>query len=553
MGGGGKGMRKVLNESGFLDALDSCKRESKAAFGDTDVILERYLVHPRHIEVQIMADHYGNVLYLHERDCSLQRRHQKIIEEAPASDLPIEFRALMGEVAVKAAKAVGYTNAGTVEFLVDSQSDNNDFYFCEMNTRLQVEHPVTEIISGIDLVEWQLKISSGLELPIKQQRLVPCIGNAMEARIYAENPAKDFLPVTGNVWHHRPPVPSNLGGNDVRVDTGLEAGKDISVYYDPMVSKLIVHGDTREEARKKLIENLQNYLIAGVPSNIPFLIKCAQHPVFVEAGAINTGFLEEYADDVKLEGGIEPIEQAVCALVASLALEDRPSTDNFNTKRKVGPWSNFAGSWRMSSRLRRLLKPLNRDHTDDVSPEINCFCNHDGSFDISICKDEGSNKYALRGSFGDDDKLEIMLDGSTKKSYTAVSKIDIVAGTVQVNIWPNDLSCLETGAVSMVFEHPLYSMKGRASSSTLPHRGKDRQQVTAPMTGKITRINFKEGEKVDKSDAIIIMEAMKMEHAITASMSGLLSKLNCSVGDVVEDSQVLAILGEEIDDSKIAS
>ncbi len=412
---------------------------------------------------------------------------------------------------------------------------------------------MTELITGVDLVEWQLKVASGQELPIKDQNLIPCIGNAMEARIYAENPAKDFLPVTGHVWHHSTPAPSNVGEGEIRVDTGLEAGRDISVYYDPMVAKLIVHGNNREEARSNLIESLKKYHVAGLETNIPFLIKCAQHPVFAEAGAINTGFLEDYADDIRLDGNIDPMEQAICALVATLSLEDRSSTDNINTKRNVSPWSNFSGSWRMGSRLHRSLKPLDSDESNNLSPEIICDCNHDGSFDVSIYSGESIEKYPnVKAFFLDDGKLEIIMDGSIRKSYYAVSKVDTVSGTIQVNTWSNDHSNNDSGGVSMTFEHPLFSMKGRTSSG--PGGGTDRQNVTAPMTGKITRICVEEGDHVDESDSIIIMEAMKMEHAITAKMSGSLWKLNCNVGDVVEDSQLLAVLNDDLDGSrKVAS
>lgn len=236
MGGGGKGMRLVSNESEFFDKLESCKRESLNSFGDERVLLEKFLVKPRHVEVQVVADHHGNVVHLHERDCSLQRRHQKIIEEAPASDLPLELRERLGEMGKKAAQAVGYVNAGTVEFLLDTQQPDQ-FYFCEMNTRLQVEHPITECITGIDLVEWQLRIAAGETLPITEQSDIPCVGHALEARIYAENPARNFLPATGSVWHHSPPATPNSGIDDrgVRVDTGIQNHQDVGVYYDPMI------------------------------------------------------------------------------------------------------------------------------------------------------------------------------------------------------------------------------------------------------------------------------------------------------------------------------
>ena len=224
-------MRVVWNEPDFLSALESCRRESLGAFGDTDVILEKYLQHPRHIEIQIMVDNYNHAVYLHERDCSLQRRHQKLLEEAPAIDLPIDIRRIMGEMAIKAAQAVGYRNAGTVEFLLDTQCSTPTFYFCEMNTRLQVEHPVTEMITGLDLVEWQLRIAAGEPLPIRNQADIPCVGHAMEARIYAENPLNHFLPSTGNVWHHHPPVTPNVGAQGLaRVDTGIRSHQDITLY-----------------------------------------------------------------------------------------------------------------------------------------------------------------------------------------------------------------------------------------------------------------------------------------------------------------------------------
>jgi len=410
------------------------------------------------------------------------------------------------------------------------------------------------MITGQDLVEWQLRIASGEELPIKDQSMIPCIGHAMEARIYAENPAKDFLPVTGNVWHHSPPVPANLGGDTVRVDTGIEAGDNISVYYDPMVSKLIVHGRTREEARKRLIDSLKNYQIAGVPSNIPFLIKCAQHPVFAEAGAINTGFLEEYADDVKIDASIGPVEQAVCALVASLALENRVAKNTSNAvKQTLGPWSNSCGSWRLGMKHQRLLKPVNDTAFDGELPGITCTCNRDGSFDMTIVTEEGVKTLAIDGIFDQNNQLQVVVDKSKRRSFTAIPKMDKEAGTIAVNIWPTDSICFETeGAVSMVFEHPLYSNLDRFTS-TSSNEGCGSVNVRAPMPGKIARINFKEGDSVNESDVLIVMESMKMEHAVVANMAGFVSQLYCSVGDIVNDSDVLAVVAEEGDESKIAS
>jgi len=580
MGGGGKGMRLVRDESEFLSALESCKRESQAAFGDTNVILERYLVHPRHIEIQIMADAHGNAVYLHERDCSLQRRHQKIIEEAPAIDLPLDIRRLMGETAVKAAKAVGYVNAGTVEFLLDTTTTqpspsmdvgaSPDFYFCEMNTRLQVEHPVTELITGQDLVEWQLRVAAGEELPIKDQDDIPCVGHAMEARIYAENPAKDFLPVTGNVWHHRPPAPSNTGMdvNYVRVDTGLEAGKDISVHYDPMVSKLIVHGTDREDARQRLIQSLKNYQIAGVPSNIPFLIKCAQHSIFEEAGAINTGFLEEFADDVKIDStdSLRMEEKAICAFVTSIVMEGRRGVKNVDHARQsMGSWSRYSGSWRLGSNHQRVLKAIAEGgDVGSVTPGIRCSSNHDGSFEIFIeasdddCDEEGGltkekETLLIDGTLDEENNLNIVINKTRKRSYTAVFREDMDAGTMTVNIWASDPDLFDTDkAFGMTFEHPLSSVHRDANVSGGANSGSCSLQ--APMPGKISRLNFKEGDVVNENDVVIVMEAMKMEHAIVANMSGVVDRFNCTVGDIVDASHILAVITEEeVDDGDVTS
>jgi len=414
-----------------------------------------------------------------------------------------------------------------------------------------VEHPVTEMITEQDLVEWQLRIAAGEELPIKDQNMIPCVGNSMEARIYAENPAKDFLPATGHVWHHSPPVPPNVGGKDVRVDTGLDTGKEISVYYDPMVSKLIVHGKDREEARFRLIESLQNYQIAGVPTNIPFLIKCAQHPVFAEAGAINTGFLDDYADDVKVATDVTPLERAVCGVVASLALEARCATDLSTAKQNIGPWSHYSGSWRLGTRHERVLKVEESCVDADI---VKIICNHDGSFDVNSKMGEETVPMTLKASFQKDNTLTVLVNGSKKHEYTAISKVGISEGTIEVNLWPTEESSQGTGAIRIVYEHPLYSKKNRASSEH-SSEGQGSIRVKAPMPGTITRINFQEGDNVGESDVILVMEAMKMEHAVTATMAGIISKLSCEVGDIINDSDVLCILREDAlaDDKKYPS
>jgi 3-methylcrotonyl-CoA carboxylase alpha subunit len=315
--------RLVHKESDFIDALASCRRESINAFGDDKVLLERYLSNPRHIEVQIVADTHGNCVHLRERDCSIQRRHQKVLEEAPAPCLSPELAQEMGAAAVKAAKAVGYVGAGTVEFLMEAGT--TDFYFCEMNTRLQVEHPVTEMVTGVDLVEWQLRVAAGQELPIKNQEDIKVNGHAIEARIYAENPARDFLPATGTLKHLRAPE-----GPGIRVETGVREGDEVSVFYDPMISKLITYGEDRDDALDKMISALKRYEVAGMPTNIAFVEKCARHPSFREGG-VTTGFLDIYEDDVKVEEGERSTDEAIAmAAVARVTRDREANRDGWN-------------------------------------------------------------------------------------------------------------------------------------------------------------------------------------------------------------------------------
>lgn len=536
MGGGGKGMRIVWREGDFLSALESCKRESQSAFGDNSVILEKFLVHPRHVEVQVVADNHGNVLHLYERDCSLQRRHQKIIEEAPASDLDPDLRKELGEMGKRAAKAVGYVNAGTVEFLLDTQEPSK-FYFCEMNTRLQVEHPVTELITGIDLVEWQLRIAAGEELPIKEQSEVPCIGHAMEARIYAENPARDFLPATGNVWHHGPPVEPNIGitSDGVRVDTGIKPHQDISVYYDPMISKLVVHGENRTVALNRLVSALKGYQIAGVPTNIDFLVKCAEHKMFQVAGDINTGFLEEHAEEVSVgEDFMKPssLGKALGAFVVLLHLENRVGIrDLVSARQRATPWSSYTGSWRMGGREGR------RKLNITISPaesQLECWSNPDGSFDIGVPSDtEAMEYFKVAGVLDSNDRMDVSVNGVRRVSGTAVMKYNNDKGTISVHLWPEGQG--KEYSVAILVENPLMPMAHEGEGASSLHG-----TLMSPMPGKIVRINAGVGDIVKAGDVVMVMEAMKMEHSIRAPCDGTIREMNHAVGDIVGDRQALA-------------
>jgi len=548
MGGGGKGMRTVWTERDFLPALESARSEAASAFGDTDVILEKYLVDPRHIEVQIMADSHGNAVYLHERDCSLQRRHQKIIEEAPASDLSPEMRRALGEKAVMAARAVDYVNAGTVEFLLDTQSTEGAFYFCEMNTRLQVEHPVTESVTGQDLVEWQLRIAAGEVLPITDQDSIPCVGHSFEARIYAENPTNNFLPATGNVWHHRPPTRANVDENEgagvgIRVDTAIKTGQDISVHYDPMISKLIVHGKDRAMALAKLIKSLKRYQLAGVPSNIEFLINCAEHPAFSKMGGINTGFLEHHADDVQVVPyGENSKNMDICDALASLALsliiENKAGAPQ---QLAADPWSNSSGSWRVGGPEGRHRRNLIIGLDEVIDRTVVCLSNRDGSFEM---RSNDGGMISLFGDLKSNGRMKVFIDETKHSEYHIVAKEDLNEGTIAIKGWIiHDSIGNAPFAWSSVFSHPLpFSSSGAKRGGDERINALTGSQIKAPMPGKITRIAAEEGEEVSANQIVIVMEAMKMEHSIEAPRSGQIVELNVAVGDIVSDGQSLAII-----------
>jgi 3-methylcrotonyl-CoA carboxylase alpha subunit len=551
MGGGGKGIRVVWKESEFLDKLEACQRESQNSFGDARVLLEKYLSKPRHVEVQVVGDHYGNYIHLYERDCSLQRRHQKIIEEAPASDLPPELRERFGEMGKRAAQAVGYYNAGTVEFLLDTQ-EPDQFYFCEMNTRLQVEHPITELVTGVDLVEWQLRVAAGENLPILNQDDMPCYGHALEARIYAENPARHFLPATGTVWHHAPPAQSNAGisADGVRVDTGIQEGAEIGVYYDPMICKLVVHDDTREKALKKLVHSLQQYQIAGVPTNIDFLIRCAQHHGFQTAGEVNTGFLEDYMDEI-LPGisddgvvaeiaAVPSIGIALGVFASMLKLEGRIGIVDLETERRrqSSPWNSLSGSWTNGLNIQRTFQL-----TDGT--RVVCTSLRDGSYQVQVLSDntqeEAPPSFHVSGTLSSNHQLNVVVDHKCRITVTAAQRE--ADGVIQVCMWPQSPELIRQGS----YFWQVLVLNPYISSSTL--RGKSTSTghgtVKAPMPGKISRINVSVGDTVEEGDVLLLMEAMKMEHTVVSSVRGVMRSISYQVGDVVADGAVLALVQSE--------
>ena len=498
-GGGGKGMRLVERSEDFLDALASCKREAASSFGDDHVLVEKYLTRPRHIEIQVFGDRFGNVVYLFERDCSVQRRHQKVLEEAPAPGMTLERRAAMGKAAVEAAKAVGYVGAGTVEFIANQ---DGSFYFMEMNTRLQVEHPVTEMITGLDLVEWQLRVASGEPLPLAQEQLA-INGHALEARIYAEDPSKGFLPSTGRLVHLAPPEE----GMHVRVDTGVEEGDEISPFYDPMIAKLIVWDVNRDRALARMLQALAEYRVVGVANNIEFLSRLTACPAFANAD-LDTGLIEREKDYL-FPDQIEPSREAWLAVALAELLRERERAQRLAARHPEpdSPWHRRDG-WRMNSAASRTL--------------IFRF----GEVEKTLAVTHLGNGFA------------ITLDG--------------VASAVAGSLNPRGLlraefDGLRTTATAVVAGERRHLFgNGRAwqfaAVDPLHHSGEGggaEGGLLAPMPGKVIALIAAEGAAVEKGAPLLILEAMKMEHTITAPAAGTVKAFRFAVGDQVGDGAEL--------------
>ena len=498
-GGGGKGMRLVEKSEDFIAALASCKREAASSFGDEHVLVEKYIIRPRHIEIQVFGDTHGNCVYLFERDCSVQRRHQKVLEEAPAPGMTPERRAAMGKAAVEAAKAVGYVGAGTVEFIANQ---DGSFYFMEMNTRLQVEHPVTEMITGLDLVEWQLRVASGEPLPLAQEQLA-IRGHALEARIYAEDPAKGFLPSTGKLVYLAPPAE----GLHVRVDTGVEEGDEISPFYDPMIAKLIVWDETREQALARMLQALADYRVVGVANNIEFLSRLTNCPAFAGAD-LDTGLIEREKTYLFPEGEQPPAEVFLVAALGELLREAARAEGEARRGTDPGsPWHARDG-WRLNATAsRELLFRLGETQT----------C-------VTV---------AYRG-----DRYTLSVDG---RRTEARGRLD-PRGSMRVEFDGTrmDATVIVAGEKRHVFLH------GRtwqlANVDPLHHAGEGggaEGGLLAPMPGKVIALLAEAGSKVEKGAPLLILEAMKMEHTITAPAPGTLKAFRFAVGDQVGDGAEL--------------
>ena len=506
-GGGGKGMRIVEKSADFKAALESCKREAINSFGDDKVLVEKYLTRPRHIEIQVFADSKGNCVYLFERDCSVQRRHQKVLEEAPAPGMTEERRRAMGEAAVAAAKAVGYVGAGTVEFIANQ---DGSFYFMEMNTRLQVEHPVTEMITGLDLVEWQLRVAFGEALPKKQEEL-SINGHALEARIYAENPEKGFLPSIGTLRHMRTPAAVSFelgkgrtaaGPAAIRIDSGVREGDAISPFYDPMIAKLIIWGKDREEALGHMAQALSEYQIVGLATNVAFLKRLVESKPFSQAD-LDTGLIERHHAEL-----FPPAPQTALPVLALAAASLLVSEQNAGAAAN-DPWAGTSG-WRMNGTLLRTL---------EYSDESGKYPVTIGYDDIGWSIAQGSAKADMTLVERDGKHLVIKLDGAT------------VRGTV---VRDGEMFHVFTGGAHF----PLHY------NDPLAHAGEAEAEggrLTAPMPGKIVAVLVDKGKSVEKGAPLLIMEAMKMEHTIAAPANGTVEDLLYAVGDqVAEGAQLLA-------------
>ncbi|MBT0963286.1 acetyl/propionyl/methylcrotonyl-CoA carboxylase subunit alpha [Denitromonas iodatirespirans] len=498
-GGGGKGMRLVEKAEDFLDLLGSCKREAISSFGDDHVLIEKYITRPRHIEIQVFGDTQGNCVYLFERDCSVQRRHQKVLEEAPAPGMTPERRAAMGQAAVDAAKAVGYVGAGTVEFIANQ---DGSFYFMEMNTRLQVEHPVTEMITGLDLVEWQLRVASGEPLPLAQEQL-QIRGHALEARIYAEDPDKGFLPSTGALLHLSPPA-ENL---HVRVDTGVEEGDEISPHYDPMIAKLIVWDHSRERALARMLQALAEYRVVGVSNNISFLSRLTACPAFANAD-LDTGLIEREKAYLFPEAKATPAEVWYVAALAELLREaNRGAAKARRDEDPLSPWHARDG-WRLNASAKRdLIFRLGEDQKT-----VNVAYRADG-YTLTV---DGKSVEA-RGELNDRGLLRVELDGMRMDAT-------VVAANEKRHVF------FHGRAWQLSNVDPLhFAGEGGGAEGGL----------LAPMPGKVIALIAQAGAAVDKGAPLLILEAMKMEHTIAAPAAGTVKAFRFAVGDQVGDGDEL--------------
>jgi 3-methylcrotonyl-CoA carboxylase alpha subunit len=498
-GGGGKGMR-VVNQAGeFTEALAAAKREAASSFGDDRVLIEKCLERPRHIEMQVFADTHGACLHLFERDCSVQRRHQKILEEAPAPGMTAGRRKKMGDAAVAAAKAVGYVGAGTVEFIAEP---DGRFYFMEMNTRLQVEHPVTEMITGLDLVDWQLRVAAGEALPLTQEQL-SISGHAIEARIYAEDPARGFLPTAGCVEHLRQPQPSE----HVRIDSGVQAGDEVGVHYDPMIAKLIAWDRDRPSALRRLRAALGEYQLAGIVTNLSFLSAVTAHPAFADAdrdpASLDTGLIERHR--AALFPAPAPVPNAILAIAVlseSLRMDSEAATAAARSNDPYSPW-HLRHGWRLSEGNHHAFVLVDAGHCKPIVAHY-----RGGGYLLDL---PGGASIAASASFSADGMMDVELDGRRSRA-TVVRR-------------PGELTVFAGGG-----SYRLEFEKAAAMEEEDPSG-----RLVSPLPGSVIEVLVDSGETVAKGQALMIIEAMKMEHTISAPKRGTVRQIYFRKGEQVAE------------------
>ena len=499
-GGGGRGMRVVGSATEFTMALAGAKREAEAAFGDERMLIEKYLQRPRHIEIQIFADRHGNTVHLFERDCSIQRRHQKVLEEAPAPGLDAVRRGAMGQAAVAAARAIGYVGAGTVEFIAEAGS----FYFIEMNTRLQVEHPVTEAVTGLDLVEWQLRVAAGEPLPVCQQDLV-LHGHAIEVRLYAEEPEREFLPQTGRLRGLRFPLPEIA-----RVDTGVRQGDEVTPFYDPMIAKIIAWGEDRPAARARLRRALAETAVLGVRTNLDLLVRVAAHPKFA-SGEIDTDFLERHRATLIPQRRPAPdTALATAALSRLLTREAAAKAGAACSGDPFSPWARVDG-WRLNGRGHQELI-----FHDGAEEHLVCATDEAGSWLLQL----GERSIVACGERRPDGSLAIALDG-VRRHVTVLDHETETAIFLEGESW------------RLIEIDPLSPSAGEDPSAG---------RLIAPMPGRVTQVMVETGISVRRGEPLMIIEAMKMEHTVTAPADGIVEKVRFATGDLVEEGAELIVL-----------
>ena len=493
-GGGGRGMRVVHAAAAFEDALESATQEAASAFGDRRVLIERFVTRPRHIEMQIFADAHGNAVHLFERDCSAQRRNQKVVEEAPSPGMTEGRRAEMGRAAVAAALAVGYVGAGTVEFVADPDG----FFFLEMNTRLQVEHPVTEMITGFDLVEWQLRVAAGEPLPVKQQDIAAS-GHAVEVRIYAEDPARDYAPSIGRLSIFR--MPAEQDG--VRIDTGVAAGDTVSAHYDAMIAKLICHGPSREDALRRLRAALAECLIAGVTTNLDLLHRIAAHPEFL-AGGIDTGFIGRHADTL-LAASVAPTPTSL-ATAALVVLEGEARAAKAAAAESDDPFSPWhdRDQWWLNATPARVLD----------------FVADDTAAPVTVRRESAG--WRIGGVLGTaallaDNRYAVSLDG--RRGHV--------------------LAARDGEALILRLDGETLRLRLPDAASASAEEAVGGNRLAAPIPGQVTAVHAKPGDAVTRGQVLVVLEAMKTVFRLAAPADGVVDTISCAAGDSVQEGQVL--------------